>query len=124
MNSSVLRCLAVSTALPLAAAASLAPRCRCPGGFDARLARRFTDALLERRHEVHYLGAGGRLRFRRTDLVALELLVDELAQGGVVVVLELLRLERAGLALDELNGEVHHLPVRLLVGDVLKEAGG
>ncbi len=61
---------------------------------------------------------------RRDDLAAFHLLVDQLLQRGVIMVFELIRLELAGLAFDELDSEVHHLLVRLLVRHVLEEGLG
>jgi len=75
-------------------------------GSHPCLCRRIADALAQRRHQVDDLARGSPFLLGRTDLVALELFVDQLLESRVVVVLELLRLKFAGLALDQLDGEI------------------
>ena len=53
--------------------------------------------------------AGRRVLARGDNLLTLHFLFDQLAQGRRVVVLELLGLELARLAVDQLNREVDHL---------------
>src|SRR5471030_1793936 len=76
------------------------------------------EALLQRRHQVDDIifldGLGG------DQFLALFLAADQVAQGILIAVLELARLEGAGLLRDDLAGDLDHLPVGLGGGNVLE----
>src|SRR5215203_1101062 len=76
------------------------------------------EALLQRVHEVDDIR--GTLRPRHLDLLALGLLIDDLAQRRLVAVLELVRFEVAGLGLYDVLCEIEHLLLDFDVGYVLK----
>ncbi len=93
-------------------------RLRLGGRLDLPVALRGpggVDAGLEHRHEVDELAAGRR-RLGLGDLASLDLGLDDLLEGGPVLVAVLGRVERAGHRRDELLG---HLPLGGLDLDLL-----
>src|SRR5690606_23000149 len=95
--------------------AGLTARALAPFRRRGPLAAR--DRALQRLDEVDHLRTAFRL-FAFVDLdrfAGAGLLLDHFAQRIGIAVAELLRLERAGLALDELDGEIQQFLVRLLV---------
>jgi hypothetical protein len=84
---------------------------------------RSANALLQGVHEVDHLGA--ELRFLdRLRLPVLDLGLDQLAEGEVVLVLEGLGIKRLGFTLDELGRELQELLVRLHVRHLVEERLG
>src|SRR5690606_4236868 len=68
-------------------------------------------ALAERVHQARNFRLGPRLR--SLDLAALHLCLDQLGQRLVIAIVELARVEAAGLGADDVLGEVEHLALDL-----------
>ena len=64
------------------------------------------NAFAQRVHQVHHVLAAG-TRFRGEGFAG-ALLVDEIGEGGLVLVFELVRLEVARLLVDDVPGEIKH----------------
>ena len=77
------------------------------GFLKPRPGRAAADALAQRVHQIDDVLAAGPLF--RGDGFAGALLVDEIDQGGFVLVLELVRLEVARLLIDDVPGEIEHV---------------
>ena len=92
------------------------------GFFEGSWPRRAAaDALAQRVHQIDDVLAPRTLL--RDDGFAGALLVDEIDQGGFVLVLELVRLEVARLLVDDVPGEIEHVLGDFHVLDVVEIFG-
>ena len=88
------------------------------------LCRRFAglaEALFQRVHEINDVGTLRSFLGRGDDFSALEFVLHQIVQRGLVMVLEFLRCERAGFLGDELHGKIDHFFVGRRIRHIVKE---